>query len=55
MIATWREQFPFMFNYVDARHTDAIRWLKWLGFEFDEAAPYGPFDLPFYRFTMGEE
>ena len=43
-----------MFNYVDARHTDAIRWLKWLGFTLHPATPYGPFDLPFHKFTMGE-
>lgn len=39
-------------NYVDARNTVAIRWLKRLGFKFDDAAPYGPLNLPFHRFTM---
>lgn len=39
-------------NYVDARNVVAIRWLKRLGFKFDEAAPYGPLNLPFHRFTM---
>lgn len=39
-------------NYVDARNTQAIRWLKWLGFKFGPAAPYGPNDLPFFYFEM---
>lgn len=37
-------------NYVDERNTAAKKWLKWLGFEFDEPVPYGPFNLPFRRF-----
>ena len=41
-----------LFNYVDARNTAAIRWLKWLGFDFGEAVPYGPKRLPFYPFTL---
>lgn len=39
-------------NYVDARHLAAIRWLKWLGFEFDAPKPYGVAQLPFHRFYM---
>lgn len=37
-------------NYVDVRNTAAIRWLKWLGFQFDEPAPYGPNQMMFQRF-----
>ena len=44
-----------LFNYVDARNTAAIRWLKWLGFDFGEAVPYGPKRLPFYPFTLNRE
>ena len=44
-----------LMNYVDARNTSAIRWLKWLGFDFGEAAPYGPKRLPFYPFTLNRE
>ena len=45
--------FPHLLNYVDARHVAAIRWLTWLGFKFDrEAVPFGPFNLPFFRFEM---
>lgn len=45
-------QYSELVNYVDARHTAAIRWLKWLGFEFDEAKPHGVAGLPFHRFYM---
>jgi hypothetical protein len=45
--------FPRLVNVVDARHERAIRWLKWLGFQFDPAPiAVGVFDLPFYRFWM---
>lgn len=41
-------------NFVDARNTQAIRWLKWLGFEFgEETVPYGPKGYAFYGFTLG--
>lgn len=53
---TWinkmREGVTLLENYVDARNVVAIRWLKRMGFSFDEAAPYGPLNLPFHRFTM---
>jgi len=44
-----------LINYVDARNSSAIRWLKWLGFRFGEAVPYGPKGLPFYQFEMTKE
>lgn len=44
-----------LINYVDARNTAAIRWLKWLGFHFGELTPYGPKRLPFYPFTLSRE
>ncbi len=39
-------------NYVDARNTVSIQWLKWLGFDIMAAEPYGAFGLPFHRFYM---
>lgn len=39
-------------NYVDARNTDAIRWLGWLGFKMGEPVPYGVRRLPFRQFTI---
>lgn len=45
-----------LINYVDARNTQAIRWLKWLGFKFsDTAIPYGPNGLPFFQFQLNRE
>jgi len=39
-------------NYVDVRNTQAIRWLRWLGFIFSDPAPYGPKGLPFMMFMQ---
>jgi len=39
-------------NHVDARLTDTISWLKWLGAEFDEPKPYGPDGVLFQRFEL---
>lgn len=44
-----------LLNYVDARNTAAIRWLKWLGFTFAPAIPYGPKGFPFHPFTLNRE
>lgn len=44
-----------LLNYVDARNTVAIRWLKWLGFTFAPAIPYGPKGFPFHPFTLNRE
>jgi len=47
-----KKDYDMLVNYVDARNTDSIKWLKRLGFKFDEAAPYGHKQLPFHRFWM---
>jgi hypothetical protein len=44
-------RFPELVNYVDARNVAAIRWLRWLGFKVEPAAPYGVAGLPFHRFS----
>lgn len=41
-----------LINYVDARNTDAIRWLAWLGFTIGDPVPYGVRGLPFHQFHM---
>ena len=38
-------------NYVDARYTEAVRWLEWLGFTIHPAEPFGLDQLPFHPFT----
>lgn len=44
-----------LINYVDARNTGAVRWLRWLGFDFGDPVPYGHSGLPFYPFTLTRE
>lgn len=41
-----------LLNLIDARNTNAIRWLEWLGFEMSEPMPAGVRGLPFRLFTM---
>jgi len=51
IVRDWSERYDLE-NYVDARHTMSIRWLRWLGFKLDAAEPFGPFGYPFHRFEM---
>lgn len=44
--------YPSLMNYVDARNTASIRWLRWLGFDIEDAIPYGVNGEPFHKFTM---
>lgn len=48
----WRERYDFLENWVDAGNALSIRWLRWLGFTLEPAAPYGRFGRPFHRFWM---
>lgn len=40
-----------MHNYVDARNKDSIKWLRFMGFELEDAKPYGVMQKPFHRFS----
>ena len=42
-------------NWVDARNTRAINWLRWLGFTVHDPVPFGVAGLPFHRFDMRRE
>lgn len=47
------QQYPaLLYNFVDARNTTAIRWLRWLGFRFDPPIPYGVDQIPFLPFYI---
>lgn len=46
------EDYQKVFNFVDERNTMVIRWLKWLGFTFEDSQPYGPKRMPFYKFYL---
>lgn len=43
---------PHLFNFVDARNTKSIRWLRGVGFTIHPAVPYGVSGLPFHPFEM---
>ncbi len=51
VVREWATRYDLE-NYVDARHTKAIRWLRWLGFKLDAPEAFGPFGMPFHRFEM---
>ena len=51
-ISFCRGHVSMLENYVDCRNTMSIAWLRRLGFQFDEPAPYGVSELPFMRFWM---
>jgi len=44
-----------LMNWVDARNSCSVRWLRWCGFSVEMPRPYGPFRLPFHAFYMGGE
>jgi len=50
------EDYDTLTNVTDARNTTHHDWLAVLGFKFDEYLPgYGPFGLPFWRFSKTRE
>ena len=51
-VAKMKARYDALENWVDARHTASIRWLKWLGFRIHPSENYGFLNLPFHRFEM---
>lgn len=46
------ESYPILFNYVDARNTLHLKWLKWIGCVFlDRIDGHGHEGRPFYEFV----
>lgn len=46
------EQYPVLFNVVDARNEIHVRWLQWMGFTFIQKHPeWGPEGRLFYEFV----
>lgn len=43
---------PRLFNYVHIKNKVSIRWLKRIGFTFDEALPYGCDNELFHKFHL---
>lgn len=49
-------KYYHLINFVDARNTKAINWLKWCGFKVDiMSTPYGVSQKPFYKFEKIRE
>lgn len=55
LLARWAPQYPFMFNYVDARYERAILWLRHLGASEEFLPEHGPYKKPFYLFKFGDD
>lgn len=51
-ISRMLKAFPHLVNFVHAKNTTSVRWLRRLGFTLHEAVPYGPLGEPFYPFEM---
>lgn len=50
-ITQMHDLFPLLLNYVDARHTDSLVYLKRVGFTISKLIPEWGFERrPFYRF-----
>lgn len=47
-----RQHHHALINYTDARYTLALRWMLWMGFDQQEAVPYGVNGELFHPFTM---
>lgn len=44
--------FKYLENFVDARNTTSIRWLKLCGFTVEKPEPMGLLQMPFHRFWL---
>lgn len=51
-IAAMLEAFPHLVNYVHAKNTTSVQWLRRLGFILHPAEPYGALGEPFHKFEM---
>ena len=45
------KDYHLLYNYVYAKNTVSIRWLKWLGFSFVQRLEYGVNPAPFIEFA----
>jgi len=50
-VEVMRSLFDHLENWVDARNTLSVRWLRWCGFEIKDAEPWGPDQIPFHYFS----
>lgn len=45
-------RYDILHNVVDVRNVAAIKWLKWMGFKFFPAEPWGVESREFYKYEM---
>lgn len=45
--------YPVLENFVDARNTASVAWLRAVGFTLDDPQPFGYRDILFHRFYKG--
>jgi len=46
------KSFTLLYNFVDVRNTVTVKWLEWIGSEFDQPKPYGPDNMLFRKFYI---
>ncbi len=51
------KRYDRLYNWVNVGNYNIMRWLKWLGAEIHEPAPYGVYNLPhhFFEFRKDDE
>jgi len=49
------EYYSYLYNFVDDRNKESIKWLKYLGAKFEEPRPYGKEGKPFRFFSFRRE
>ncbi len=49
------KKYAILTNWVDARNSVSIRWLRWMGARFEPAAPFGADGLPFHQFVIARD
>jgi len=47
------DEYGRLLNFVDARNTTSVRWLRRIGFRIHPPVPYGPEGVMFHPFDMG--
>ena len=46
------EEYSFLYNFVDDRNKDSIKWLKWCGARINGCVTYGVEKIDFHPFTF---
>lgn len=48
-----KQDYDILINWVDARNTLSLRWMKWVGLQVFPPEPFGPDQLPFHKIGFG--